>query len=66
MPSHTSHKMQHAVRRYQVVTVSQGGKRKIITQHDSFQVADRVRKLYPSEEGVEIRIESVAECELPD
>ena len=61
MPSHTSPKSQYIVHYYSVVGVSRDGTRTTIYRHDSFQAAERSRKLIPSEEGVEIRIETGVE-----
>ncbi len=53
-------KFQYVARSYHVVAVSRDGERTILSRHNSFLSAERSRKMIPSEEDVEIRIESVA------
>jgi hypothetical protein len=61
MPSHASSKIQYTEHYYSVVGVSRDGTRTTISHHDSFQAAERSRKLIPSADGVEIRIETGVE-----
>jgi hypothetical protein len=52
-------KFQYVARSYHVVVLSRDGERTILSRHNSFLSADRSRKTIPTEEDVEIRIESV-------
>jgi hypothetical protein len=58
MHSHALREYQCVERCYRVVTVSRNGVRTIISQHDFFLAAERARKMIPSQDGVEIRIET--------
>ncbi|HEY3966606.1 MAG TPA: hypothetical protein VGM05_18740 [Planctomycetaceae bacterium] len=53
-------KFQYVARSYHVVVLSRDGERTILSRHNSFLSADRSRKMIPTEEDVEIRIESVS------
>lgn len=49
---------QYVERCYRVVAVTRTGERTIVSQHDFFLAAEHARKMIPSQEGVEIRIET--------
>ena len=61
MPSHASPKTQSARRFYRVVAVAQDGRRMTLSEHNSFLAAEQARKMMPSEDGLEIRIESAVD-----
>ena len=60
MHPHDLRSFQYVERSYRVVTVDPDGERTIRSRHVSFLQAERARKMIPSEEGVEIRIETTA------
>jgi hypothetical protein len=49
---------QYVERCYRVVTIGLNGERTILSQHDFFMAAERARRMIPSQDGVETRIET--------
>lgn len=58
MHAHENPQFQYSERCYRVVTVSREGKRTVVSRHASFLAAERSRKMIPSMDGLELRIET--------
>lgn len=58
MPAHEPQNFQHVERIYRIVAVDRRGNRTVISEHDSYLQAERRRQTTPSEENVDVRIET--------